>query len=65
MKELLKLLDEYYSRFGKSYPMMQSPGNEKAVEHIKESLRRDKSVEELYPEVYGELIGKNKEYLYV
>lgn len=58
MPELLTLLDEYYAKFGKIYPMMQSLGDELAIKHIKESLQKDKTVEELYPEIYGSLRGK-------
>ena len=58
MDKLLNLINEYYKTFGENFPLIQAPGDDTAIKHIEKSLKENKSVEELYPEFYGSLIGK-------
>lgn len=54
-EKLVALLDEYIERFGKPFPLMQSPEFERAIGHIETSLKENKTVEELFPEIYGSM----------
>ena len=54
-EKLVALIDEYIERFGKNFPLMQAPGFERAIEHIETSLKENKTVEELFPEIYGSM----------
>lgn len=57
-EKLVSLLDEYFDKFGKIFPLSTAPGFAKAISHIEESLKQDKTVEELFPQYYGKLEGK-------
>lgn len=55
--ENVKLLDEYFDRFGESFPMMQAPNMEEAKKHLEACLEKGKAAGELFPQVYGALDG--------
>ena len=54
-EKLVALIDEYTGRFGKNFPLMQASGFGRAIEHIETSLKENKTVEELFPEIYGSM----------
>lgn len=49
--------DMYYEVFGQSFPLMQSPNMEKAMDHMSDCMEQNKLAEDLYPEIYGALPG--------
>lgn len=51
-------LDEYREKFGEIFPMMQAENMEKALEHVKVCISKNKLASELYPEIYGALPDK-------
>lgn len=52
MKEFDDLLNEYFDRFDRPFPLMMCSDPDEAAKMIKESFEKDTIVDDLYPKIF-------------
>lgn len=54
-KELMYKMILYKDKFGETFPLIQSGGDNEAEKHIDECMKQKKIASELYPDIYGSM----------